>query len=42
MTAIRLAYGTSGLTIDRPDEPTVVVEPAYAQAADDERLEPKA
>jgi lactate racemase len=39
MTAVRLAYGTSGLNIDLPDERTVVVESACAQAVDDQRLE---
>jgi nickel-dependent lactate racemase len=39
MTAITLAYGTTGLDVDLPADRTVVVEPAYAAAADDQRRE---
>ena len=39
MTAISLAYGKGGLDIELPADRTVVVEPAYAAAAPDQRLE---
>lgn len=39
MTAISLAYGEGRLDIDLPDDRTLVVEPAYAAAAPDQRLE---
>lgn len=39
MTAISLAYGKGGLDIELPEDRTVVVEPAYAAAAPDQRLE---
>jgi nickel-dependent lactate racemase len=39
VTTTTLAYGRTGLMIDLPTEQTVVVEPTYARAADDQRLE---
>ena len=39
MTPITLAYGRSGLEIELPEKQTLVVQPVFAAAADDQRLE---
>jgi hypothetical protein len=33
---VRLAYGTTGLEVELPDDRTTVVEPAYHAGASDE------